>query len=323
MRFFVTAAVMAAVAAVGAGPANAQTGLSASTTIVAPGESVTVTVTGPAGRHYALIGSVTGAGFSFGGVGLRVGPDVAVLAIGVLGGTGRAAVPVRPPFLGTVLDRYYLQAVTADSAAFVPPDPSAGVVLRNGDLVAGLTGPAGPAGPPGAAGPQGPQGLTGPQGPAGPQGSAGPQGLTGATGPVGPQGPIGAQGAVGATGAQGPQGPSGPQGAQGPQGTEGAQGPAGLGEIRLATYSWAGPLNPGWSTWLTAWCDTGWTAISGGVAEFDSLAGTSWMAGRGLITGSTPTNGALGRGWTTAVMNIEPTAPLHDFRAYAVCVRAQ
>ncbi len=160
-------ALAALVAAVG--PARAQTTIAASTTVVNPGEAVTVTVAGPAGRHYAVIGSSTGSGFSFAGVPLRVGPDVVILATGVLQ-SGQATVSVTPPFAGTTLDRYYVQAATSPSPSFTPLDASDGIVLRNGELVAGLTGPPGPEGPPG---PQGPPGPSGPQGPPGPQGCTG------------------------------------------------------------------------------------------------------------------------------------------------------
>jgi hypothetical protein len=54
---------------------------------------------------------------------------------------------------------------------------SAGRVLRNGDLLDGLIGPAGPPGP---------------AGPGGPSGPTGPAGVTGSAGPTGPMGPAGA-----------------------------------------------------------------------------------------------------------------------------------
>jgi hypothetical protein len=57
----------------GGGTARAQTALAVSNTVVTPVEAVTATVTSFPGRHHAVIGSVTGAGFSFGGIGLRVG----------------------------------------------------------------------------------------------------------------------------------------------------------------------------------------------------------------------------------------------------------
>jgi hypothetical protein len=141
-----------------------------------------------------------GAGMSHAGRALAVGPDFAILATGVLDGTGRVTLPVTPPFLFTTLDRYYLQAAVSTSASFLTIDLSAGRVLRNADLVTGLAGPTGPTGP------TGPAGEPGSAGPAGPAGAAGP---IGATGPTGPPGLPGAAGATGATGATGPTGPSG------------------------------------------------------------------------------------------------------------------
>ena len=55
--------------------ANAQPVLSVSATSVAPGATVTVTVTGTPGRYVALLGSSTKAGFSHAGVPLSLGPD--------------------------------------------------------------------------------------------------------------------------------------------------------------------------------------------------------------------------------------------------------
>ena len=137
--------------------------LSLSTTIAGPGSAVTATVSGTPGQRYALIASSTNAGFAFGGVQLAVGADVVVLAVGTLDGSGSIQLPVVAPFLGTTLDRYYLQAVTSQSAAFVPLAASPGVVIRNADLVSNLVGAPGPVGP---VGPVGPAGPTGPAGPA-------------------------------------------------------------------------------------------------------------------------------------------------------------
>jgi hypothetical protein len=69
-----------------------------------------------------------------------------------------------------VLDRFYLQAVTSFSSRFDTFEASEAAVVRNGDLVKGLEGPAGPAGPAGPVGPTGPAGATGPQGLTGPRG---------------------------------------------------------------------------------------------------------------------------------------------------------
>jgi hypothetical protein len=153
---------------------SAQPLLTLSTTVVAPGQPVTVTVSGGPGQFFAVIGSSVNAGFSYAGVALGVGPDVQIIQIGSLNGNGQASLSVVPPFTGTTFDRYYLQAVTSTNPDFIPLEASPVGVVRNGDLVTGLTGPPGPEGPPGPAGPTGPTGATG------------PPGLTGATGPRGP-----------------------------------------------------------------------------------------------------------------------------------------
>ncbi len=140
---------------------------------VAPGASVSVTLTGQPGHLYILAGSSTNAGFSYGGTNFALGADVTVLAQGQFNGSGTAVVAVAPPFLGTILDRYYVQLVTSTNAAYVPHAVSSSVVLRNADLISGLTGPAGPAGPTGPVGPAGPAGTAGPTGPTGPQGASG------------------------------------------------------------------------------------------------------------------------------------------------------
>jgi len=148
--------------------AAAQPTVALSSTVVAPGESVAVTVTGAPGAFYALLGSSVDDGESFARAGLKVRHDVAILATGTLDGAGEAALNVKPPFLGTVLDRFYFQAATSFSSKFDTPEFSATAIVRNGDLVKGLEGPVGPqgpAGPVGAVGPTGPQGLTGPRGP--------------------------------------------------------------------------------------------------------------------------------------------------------------
>jgi hypothetical protein len=160
--------------------------LQAASTTIAPGQTVTVELIGAPFANYALIGSVTNAGFSFAGVALAVGTDVVVLTTGVLDATGIARIAVRPPFVGTTLDRYYLQGATAPSASFAGLVPSNGLVLRNADLLSGLAGPEGPPGPPG---PPGATGMTGPPGPIGPSGPQGPIGATGAMGPRGLAGP--------------------------------------------------------------------------------------------------------------------------------------
>ncbi len=113
--------------------AAAQPTITSSATRVTPGATVTLTVDGTAGQHYAVIASAVGAGFSYGGVALAVGPDVQIISQGVIGMTGSVAIGFTPPFLGTTLDRYYVQAVTATNPSFVPPVPSAGLILRNAD----------------------------------------------------------------------------------------------------------------------------------------------------------------------------------------------
>ena len=205
---------------VAAGSAAAQPVLTASVTSVRPGASTTLTITGMPGQHYGVIGSAVGAGLSHAGVNLAVGTEFVVLALGVIDGTGVAAATVTPPFLLSTLDRYYVQAVTSSSQTFTPLAASAGLVLRNLDLVGGVIGPAGPAGP------------------AGPTGSAGPPGATGATGPAGAPGPVGATGAPGPTGATGATGPQGAPGVSGFVQTNYAYGfPAAL--VESTSFQWA------------------------------------------------------------------------------------
>ena len=172
----------AAATALLAAPAAAQPQIALSATVTSPGERVTVTVTGSPGEYYAVLGSTVNEGFSYAGVALGLGRDVVILAQGVLSVSGQAQTLVQPPFGGTVLDRYYLQAVTSTAPDFVPLRASSSRAVRNGDVVLGLPGtigPPGPAGPQGAAGPSGPQGPAGAAGPIGPMGPAGPQGLPG------------------------------------------------------------------------------------------------------------------------------------------------
>jgi len=119
--------------AAGAGTVWAQPTISSSSISVEPGATVTLTVTGVAGQNFAIIGSTVGSGFSYGGTALAVGPDVLIIAQGVIGGTGSVAIGFTPPFTGTTLNRYYLQAATSASPSFVPLVPSAGLILRNAD----------------------------------------------------------------------------------------------------------------------------------------------------------------------------------------------
>ena len=154
-----------------AASAVAQPQISVSSAVAAPGDSVSITVTGLPGANYALLGSSVDPGTGLADPGLKPKREAAVLATGVLDGTGAATLAVKPPFLGSVLDRFYFQAATSFSSKFETLELSAVAIVRNNDLVKDLTGPIGP---------QGPAGPTGPTGPAGP---AGPQGLTGPRGP--------------------------------------------------------------------------------------------------------------------------------------------
>ena len=206
---------------------GAELHITLSATVVAPGESVTVIVSGAPGQFFAVIGSTVNGGFSHGGVALGVGTDVVIFRQSTLNGSGEASVVVVPPFNGTTLDRYYVQAVMSTSPGFVPLQASAVGVVRNGDLIGdlnGLQGPEGPPGPPGPPGMPGPAGAMGPAGPSGPAGAVGPIGIAG---PVGPTGALGPQGLQGAQGVAGAAGPPGAIGATGPQGAPGPAGPKG------------------------------------------------------------------------------------------------
>src|SRR5262245_14488022 len=116
-------------------PAFAQPTLSIVPDVVQPGASITVTISGPPGQQWALVGSSTGSGFTYGGVALSVGLDVRVEQTGILDGSGQVTVTFTPPFRGSVLDRYYLQAATSPSPNFIPLAVSAGRIVRNADLV--------------------------------------------------------------------------------------------------------------------------------------------------------------------------------------------
>jgi hypothetical protein len=153
-----------------AASAAAQPQVTLSSTVVAPGESIAVTVTGAPGAFYALLGSSVDTGESFAHEKLKFGRDVTLVATGTLDGAGQATLSVKPPFLGTVLDRFYFQAATSFSSKFDTLESSASAIVRNGDLVKGLEGPVGPQGP------AGPTGAAGPTGPAGAQGFTGPRG---------------------------------------------------------------------------------------------------------------------------------------------------
>ncbi len=194
MRTIPTATVAIAAMCLATLAAEAQPTLTPSTTTVTPGAAVTLTVTGIPGQNFAVLGSSVGAGIAYGGVNLAVGSDMVILAMGAIGGTGSVAVTFTPPFAGSTLDRYYVQAASSGSPSFIPIAVSPSVVLRNNDVVGGV-------GTPGPAGPAGPIGATGPAGPAGPAGAPGPPGVAGPVGPTGATGPQGAQGPAGPSGA--------------------------------------------------------------------------------------------------------------------------
>lgn len=121
--------------ALSAGLAAAQPVISASSSVAGPGETITITITGTAGHNFALVGSIVGSGMSYGGVALAVGTDVSIIATGIIGGSGNVSLGFTPPFQGSTLDRFYLQAVTSTSPTFVPTAASASLVIRNRDLV--------------------------------------------------------------------------------------------------------------------------------------------------------------------------------------------
>ena len=122
-----------------AGLAHAQTPvLTPSTLTVTPGSSVLASITGAPGHQYAEIGSTTGSCVTFGGVALAVGPDVVLLASGVLSAAGTASVTLTPPFQGNSPSRYFVQVVTSTSPSVVPLTAGASVVLQNAAVVGAL-----------------------------------------------------------------------------------------------------------------------------------------------------------------------------------------
>src|SRR5699024_1962244 len=100
--------------------AAAQTTLSATPAVVPAGAAATITVTGPPGHFIGIGGSSVGAGLSFGGVALALGNDAQVITTFQLDGSGQATIAFTPPFNGTFLDRFYLQAVSSPSPSLVP-----------------------------------------------------------------------------------------------------------------------------------------------------------------------------------------------------------
>jgi hypothetical protein len=121
-----------------AAPAMAQPTLTLGAEVSPPNIGVAATITGIPGRHYALIGSAVGSGFTYAGVPLAVGPDVVILRMGVLDGSGQAVVAFTPPFAGSTLDRYYVQAATSTNASFMPLEVSPGRIVKNADLLGGI-----------------------------------------------------------------------------------------------------------------------------------------------------------------------------------------
>lgn len=209
--------------------------LTVSDTLIAPGQSVRLTVHGQPGYFFALATSAFNSGAMVSGIPLDLGSDYAIITSGSLDGTGRAVVIFTPPFTSSSGVRAYFQVAVSPSSSFAPTFFSGGVSVRNLQQTAiggaqgppGPVGPAGPQGVPGAVGPQGPVGAVGPLGPAGAQGLAGPAGAPGPQGAAGPVGPIGATGAVGPVGPVGAPGPTGAVGPVGPTGLRGVAGPIG------------------------------------------------------------------------------------------------
>lgn len=84
------------------------------THVVPQGGTVDVTITGPP-LYYAVIGSQTNSGFSYGGLDLGVGPDVTVLDTGrIVSGPVTVTVPARV----AQRDRYYIQVVLSPNPAY-------------------------------------------------------------------------------------------------------------------------------------------------------------------------------------------------------------
>jgi hypothetical protein len=165
------------------------------------------------------------------------------------------------------------------------------VVVREGAIISGPSGPTGASGPTGSMGPTGisptgPTGDAGPTGPGAPQGPTGPIGMTGppggptgptgATGPLGgPTGPTGLPGStgspgIGGTGITGPTGPAGSTGlgVTGPTGPVaiGPTGPAG-GPTGATGAGATGPAGPSASA-IIAVIDGGGAAITTGVKGY-------------------------------------------------------
>ena len=102
--------------------------------VVTPGTATTVTITGAPGEYFAVVGSSAGAGFAYAGVQFSVGGDVRILAMGQLT-ANQVLLAIVPPFVGSSLDRYYIQVATSASPNFAPLlQVAPGHVLVNGDL---------------------------------------------------------------------------------------------------------------------------------------------------------------------------------------------
>ncbi len=256
-----------------------------------------------------------------------------ILVMGNLDGEGRAEVHIVPPFVGTSLDRIYIQAATSDNANFVPLEVAPGQVIINGDLAglaaAGSAGSAGPTGPEGPAGPAGPAGNDGAVGPMGLQGPAGANGVDGAVGPMGPQGPQGAQGANGADGAQGPTGPQGPTGADGAAGGQGPQGDPGLpgtngtnGTNGVSGYervSGTASADTESARTVFADCPAGKKVVGGGVL-FSALSNNA--SGTALVISSYPSDDDT---WTVTTVSTSGSILSNDSyvaQAFGICVTA-
>lgn len=112
-----------------AAAASAQPFVTPTSYVVPAGGSTTLNITGTAGQQFAVIGSTVNAGFSYAGVALAVGTDVAILGTGVLDGSGLGSFVVTPSF--PPLDRYYVQVVTSNNG-FASIFASSSIVLLNG-----------------------------------------------------------------------------------------------------------------------------------------------------------------------------------------------
>jgi hypothetical protein len=280
------------------------TQLNLSQSVVTPGALVSATVVGPPGHYFVVLGSTVGAGLTFAGQNLAIGSEYAVVASGQLDGAGLAVVSGVPPFLFTTLDRYYLQAVTSESPTFVPAALSPGRILRNADLVVGLSGPPGPAGPTGSQGPAGSQGQLGLPGATGPAGPIGPVGAVGPMGPAGAEGPIGATGPAGPVGATGPTGPAGLAGAIGPIGPIGLTGAIGA----------AGPIGPAGPTG-----PAGATGATGAVGATGAPGPTGPQGPQGPM-GPAGTQALFGTGTNTAASGTSIECTLGEIHLTAASV---